>query len=355
MARLTVLILLSLGWSISETSAQPGGSDPASGVLQGLPQDVVIKLDADTPSLSFNDAGAVVEATLREVGPDTAKPFDLPNLHVLIHMVKWKTEPDGATFAGEQWSVYRKERWSAQNFAGTRDLGSRNVSLLQIHIGLPKDIGDPFRYDVKVTEKTAANVANLAALIKVILPSKTGFATTATEAGDIRWSWTPIRIDGLPSDIAITPRVASSDGTLKAFGTSKLFDNEGLYRWDVGIAVPITGAKDLKLAEGSLTTTKVDKTTAYGTFVFYLRPADIKAVGPSSTPYAFVGVSLEKKALHRGLVGFGWGPALANFFAGASWQYLEDDVENVAGKRWNWGFAFGLNVPVRALTAAVTK
>jgi hypothetical protein len=324
-------------------------------VLEVLNDEARQLLVRTAPMLPYNNARQLIERTI-ERQPNHGVNTKDPDFHALIHIVDWTLKDGEAVVKAEQWSTFREGPWSNSRFGGTRVLGSQNVVLLTVHFGLDCAQRAALRYAISFEEKTAAPLIHLGQLIRAIVQQPTDEALAIEDCAGGMWGWMPIRIDSLPGDINVIPQMLDATKEVMKFGSEKVFDNEGLYRYDFSLAVPINGAEDLTFAEGAVTPTEVDKQTAYGAAMWYLKPVDVKAPGPTLTPYLFAGFALENKFYQRGIVGVGWGPIVANFFAGAAWQYVEDDaVAEAAGKRWNWNFAFGVNVPIRALLDKATK
>jgi hypothetical protein len=142
------------------------------------------------------------------------------------------------------------------------------------------------------------------------------------------------------------------------------FDNEGLYHIDFSVAVPIKKISEISYVSTSntLVPAKVDKQTTFAVFDYHIKAVDTKANLWDKFPYPLAGVVINSQPLHRVLIGIGYGPVLANFYAGLvlTTQSLPNGVscgtiptsqQTAAGleKRTCPGFNMGLNVSVGAV------
>lgn len=116
---------------------------------------------------------------------------------------------------------------------------------------------------------------------------------------------------------------------------SKTYDNEGLYHWDVSVAVPVNSINELQYSstDGSVTTKQVSRLNAYGLFDIFPVASDLKTPPAFAWPHLIVGLPFSGKVFNKPFFGGGGvvnfqqipkiGPALAkivpvklNFYGG---------------------------------------
>ncbi len=318
-------------------------------VIYGSPQNGENSghIDINNASIkSLVDAKAVVDAFFSDQGIDTKDP----NFGCIIHVVKWGLDPKNTSrdiVAKSNWFVYNtRSSWSDSDVSNTKRLyGLQRIYILAIHLAIPTDTDQYiWNYTYNVTHRLPANVQDLVDVVGAF-----GNLRKAKSSPDV-WAIGALQGDP-PSSIAIAASVVSQ-GTAINFDSAQVsFDNEGLYRWDISIAVPITSVKQgqsLVDSSGQLVTANVDTRSVLVLANWFLKPVDIKTTNFLAVPHLVGGVALQSKPLKTALVGLGWGPAVANFYVGV---LIVTSDETGARSKQNYKLGFGLNVPVRLMAA----
>jgi hypothetical protein len=349
-------------------------------------------------SNEFNPGGLINIGTLAIVPGQEANLIDgllkAENLaledYCIVHLVKWQAaagKEGGAKFdSQDRWYLYQKVQdpknnantlWELQEkYEGARIFGSRRVAALLIHLrALPTwDI----KYGVKVTEKLPTPLQNVLDLAGVVA-SRAGRAG-ATDKVNLWGGQLLNNIKDLPADIAFKGNVlfldANGESAQQAKEYGKTYDNEGRYRWDVSVGMPVKSFKEVQYdaSNGKVTPRTTERQNAYGFLNLFFNPngVDLKSDTFLSTPHLVMGVPISGKPLDRPMVGLGFGfykMALKfNFFGGAVFNRVreprtlqvgdpasEADLEADFRTRRVTKFIFGINLPIRQFKEALTK
>lgn len=318
---------------------------------------------------TLKDARGLIAATLLKNLPKgvPAPSLDDPNFYCVIHVMKWTTtdNADPKTQAqGDKksqpsgpghWYIYRGGKWSHADYATKkRFFGARKLWVLFVHLDKPKT-DYKARYNVTVTEKRSAVVSNLLELATLFFggdraPGVTGGVNPMPHA----WAAGVVDIPHVPSDITVEPlRVESSSPThtFETLGDAEKFDNEGNYRYDFSVGVPIKATQEVRFDGTTATPMKVDKQNIFALFNVFPVPVDIKNGGLRRVPHLVVGAAISEKPQHKLLFAAGWGPAFANFYAGAF--VVKQPGNQTTESKWETQFAFGLNLTVRGTKKAL--
>jgi hypothetical protein len=200
-----------------------------------------------------------------------------------------------------------------------------------------------FAYTYQAVHRLPANVQNLKDAVGLL-----GNAHALDADISNFWAWGTLDANP-PSDITITATALLNGNAINMDSTTPKFDDEGLYRWDVSIGIPINSYKQLQTVvtdSGASTVANVDKRNVYLLANLYLKPVDIKKDGFLAIPHLVGGVAAASKPLHAAIAGIGWGPALANFYIGA--LFLTDNLPKHQLDH-HVKLAFGINVPLRTV------
>jgi hypothetical protein len=273
----------------------------------------------------------------------------------IIHVVRWGAgiQPDSYTVTKSNWYVYNPQTtWSNQDFLSNKRIyGVRNPYILAIHLNVPAEYIDAFHFAYKYTavHRTPANVQNLISAIDLFKP------VTKSQSTNAFAMWAIGTLEGNPpSDITVTSAIShgANEATVTNLETSNTkFDDEGLYRWDISIGVPIVGYKQLQSvvdSAGQINQSNIDKRNLLLLGNLFLKPVDVKDSHFLTVPHLVGGVSIASKPLHSAMVGLGWGPVITNFYVGA--MILTDNLPNHKLAH-HYKLAFGLNLPMRTLAA----
>ncbi len=285
------------------------------------------------------------------------------DIYVVIHLLRWvgscspqeknnstdpsitrKAKPQSESLVAEKpkvqsehWYLYRdvpSKSWSQEDFATSkRILGVTRLYVSTVHLGscnmMNPDGSATYKpeYDFTVTKKTPANLAHLYALIANYTAGKSSKQEQPAEkeakqrnSWDSFWGGGILNLQYRPSDILIksTFRIASGDPEQK-LSDNITFDNEGLYHWDVGFAVPVRKISEIKLdaTSGTATPADVSNTSVFAVLNGYIKPIDVKGSGFNAIPHPIAGVSFAKQPLSKILIGGAWGPQVSELYIGA--------------------------------------
>jgi hypothetical protein len=351
--------------------------------------------------LTYNEARDLVNATIQTVSPSHPGLVDDRTFYCIIHLVVWK-EPTNATDSAKvdytKWYVFRggetlKPIWDQSKMEGARIYGSGNVAVLTIHwtqsVTLPSDPimstalnediakgaisrftdshgralvpvnGIPYAqgfppatsvtYRIEVTQKLPAPWANFLQ-IAVGAPNA-GAQKLANRAVPI-WKGKLLSINYLPSDIVVRMLV---DTTLTETDKDSI-DDEGDYRFDFSVGIPVKSAKQLTYSStnGTLIPLTVDQYTAYGLLDCFFKKVDVKTNYPGWPPFLVTGLGLTGRPWERTMLGLGFGYGKIAGFIGAAWS-RETVPGATAGslvKEWDPHpkLVFGINLSAKQMT-----
>lgn len=299
--------------------------------------------------------------------PQPAPSPDDPDAYYIIHVVRWSA-PDAAsntqTVEKQHWYVFRgTRRWTLEEFAGNRRLyGARRLGLLSIQLNCDHCGAASLEYRIDVRKKTPANVGHLFDAVQLAGPAG-GEKALPPERKNFYALIPPVDLWYRTADISVVGMVWSAPtekpGALNT--EAEVFDNEGLHRWDVSVAVPIRSVKQLQFdaAGGTVAPSAPKRSALLAVFDLYPAPTDIKRTRFNPIPYVVVGVGVSGHPLDRILLGAGVGPAFAQFYVGVLLEKIQPaDGATATGTWWHQRdkqFAFGVNLPVRAIKDALKK
>lgn len=313
-------------------------------------------------------------------GPDAARSLIAntlkadtsdPNFYCIIHLLRWKD--DQAAIAADKWFVFRGgPNWTTAGMENTRIFGSHNVAVLYVHLNTPvvsnpdlaidasdnpgqfrKDLTagrlsrfqdekgrgftrlgnvlivsgyGPVTYRVEVKKKLPFPLANLASLVGMPQAGAAEKLTLPTAPTPL-WAGRVLNIKPLPCDLTVHALLGLDSQEL----AKQTFDDEGLYRWDVSVALPLRSTKEVQYdsTNGTLLPKTVDKLNAYGLFNFFLKPIDTKSNRPI-WPFPVAGVSITGKPLDRTMVGIGWGISRVQGFVGCAFNKVAQPTQEAA-------------------------
>ena len=275
----------------------------------------------------------------------------------IIHVVKWADDGTNKV-AKSNWYVYNPQStWQDIDFAATKRLyGVHKPYLLMIHVGAAAIGALPDGYTLAYTYNTVhrlpAPIQHLQTIFSLFSPV-TAASVSKTPPPPPNY-WALGRLEGNPpADITITGAVIVQGKTINFDTAPPKFDNEGFYRWDISIGVPIKTNKQLQDVvgnNGQTTLAAVDKRNALVLGNLFFKPVDVKADKFLAVPHLVGGVAIESKPLHAVILGIGAGPAIANFYAGV--MITTDNLPNHQLDH-HYKFAFGLNVPLRTVASSL--
>lgn len=317
----------------------------------------------------------------------------------ILHVAGWgrpqrdATAPAGSNnasiqIANQNWYVYQANHDSDEDITiRKRIFGARRMWLVYLHFnidtagGLAYDVA----YDAAVKSKTPAYLNHLTDLLGLFQGAADAMGG-APPVADLttRWGAHCFTADSIPSDVTFTPRYSllantpvppaalnyGSVGTALAGATAETFDNEGLYRFDFSVGVPLKKIRDVQYvsASGMLAPADVGQQNIFALVNYYFQPVDIKRSGFSWVPHAVAGVKIGSQPLKRAIVGVGYGPALANLYFGLVLNSTNVPAGTACGatlgqipdgaklkRRTCAEFGWGLNISVGAAVDAMKK
>jgi hypothetical protein len=328
------------------------------------------------PTITVHACGAQLDAKGQPVPPQpdgspTREMVNFPGLddYVVIHIVKWKDLVAGSQTQEvdkQNWYVYNSRKdWDDTGFAtNNRIFGQKKFYLLYVHFNRNSGALYNIRYSVKVASKISAYLDHLVQLGQLAGIGTSGGAA-ASSVTDV-WNAHEFEVDYVPSDLTLTPTILPQAPSGKSVDLSaKTFDNEGKYHTDFSIGVPITKINELSYASNSntLVPASVNKQSLFALFDFYPKAFDIKTSAWSQYPHVVAGVAMDNKPLQKALLGIGYGPIVAHFYAGLLLHTYQlpkgvgcgtiPSVSQTNGvpisNRTCPEFSFGLNVAVGAI------
>jgi len=270
----------------------------------------------------------------------------------IIHVVRWgvdsKTEAAKDVVTKSNWYVYNPQsNWTdADLLSNKRIYGVRRPYILAIHLNVPSGISDfLFAYKYNAVHRLPANIQNLKSAIELFKSTTKALDLTGTIG---MWALGSLEGDP-PSDITVTSAVLSGGKEMTLETANTKFDDEGLYRWDISIGVPIASYKQLQSvvdATGQVNMANIDKRNLLILGNLFLKPVDVKSSTFLTIPHLVGGISLASKPLHGAMAGIGWGPVISNFYIGT--MIITDNLPNHRVVH-HYKLAFGLNFPMRTL------
>jgi hypothetical protein len=297
--------------------------------------------------------------------------FPGPDDYIIIHVIAWKTLAAGSTVQEidkQNWYVFNSRTgWDDADFAtNNRIFGKKSVYMLYIHLNRNNQALYNVRYELKITSKIPAYLDHLVQLGQLAgIGTQGGLPLAGVQISDV-WNAYQFQVDYVPSDLTLTPTIEPQSQNEKASVlAAKTFDNEGKYHIDFSVGVPITKISEVSYVSSSntLVPAKVDKQNLFALFNYYPKAFDIKTSGWSRYPHLVAGVAMDSKPLQKSLIGIGYGPVIAHFYAGlllhtyrlpagtscGTTPSVSQSNSAAISNRTCPEFSFGLNVAVGAI------
>jgi len=348
-----------------------------------------------SPAVNYDQVRMLMSVAFPAAGAD----IDSPDFYCVVHILQWGE--DTSTVAGSRWYVYRGRGsaataggvWTAQRFRGTRIYGSDRLRVLYVHLNVPADaisvvpmtsLSDlaqglllstrnlplvqfgsmvvekdylAVTYQLDVTKKLPAPIQNLSDAIGLLQAAPAG--AIALKQKIAIYAADTFDIAHVPSDITISGKLTfGPDIAKKTTDLGKqTYDNEGLYRWDVSLGIPLRSLKqlDFQTSGGEVFVKEVERSQLMAFLNIFVRPVDTKNVRFMNFPRPVVGIALSKKPLERIFVGGSVGLNKLQFFAGRQWAQVDTaptpgssaTPEPQGAIKYEQDWMFGINVPVR--------
>jgi hypothetical protein len=258
--------------------------------------------------------------TIRQCAAEHKSTFPGPKDYVVIHVVTWKDKA-GSTQQDvdkENWYVFNQGdgEWDEAAFSkNNRIFGRRNVYLLYIYFNY-SPAGHTMRYTMDSKSKIPAYLDHFVSLLQLFGMGVAG-GGAGTSVDKAFWDSTSFDTFYVPSDLTFTPEIIPDTGNTETL-TAKTFDNEGRYHTDFSVGVPIRKISELSYVSSSNTivAAKIQKQDLLAFFNYYPKAFDIKSSAWDKYPHLLGGVALASQPLKKVIVGVGYGPIYAHFYAG---------------------------------------
>lgn len=259
--------------------------------------------------------------TIRKCPAGQPSTFPGPKDYIVIHVVAWKDGVAGSTqqeVGKENWYVFNQGDgdWDEAAFSkNNRIFGRRNVYLLYLYFNY-SPAGHTMRYTMDSKSKLPAYLDHFVGLLQLFgMGTAAGGAGRSVERGF--WDSTSFDTFYVPSDLTFTPEIIPDTGNTTTL-TAKTFDNEGRYHTDFSIGVPIRKISEFSYvsSSGTIVPAKVQKQDLLAFFNYYPKAFDIKSSAWDKYPHVLGGVALASQPLKKVIVGMGYGPIYAHFYAG---------------------------------------
>ena len=268
----------------------------------------------------------------------------------------------------QNWYVYHNGDWDQDDFATRKHIpGQQRVWMIYIHLNRKEFY--KVSYDVAITKLVPKPWLDLRDLAELAVQAR-GF--DVNKVPDKVWGGACIPVNSLPSQIEITPQFVPTAGEpqMRSLGDVVDFNNEGSYRFDFSVGVPIRKISELDFSSTDMKVgaKKIDSQVLFALADLYFQPVDFQRQTFSRWPFLVLGVGLTGKPLDRGLVALGWGSQLVSIYAGVA-ILREDRPANLKSgdtatsaqlssdlRTHRQGqFAFGLHLSARAVLDLLKK
>lgn len=356
---LTSVVLLAIALPAAvqaETTVEPWLSEPAT-----------IQLERAQYLRTFDEKKAAVyrhsvAALLQSLAVQPSIPSGEP---LVIHAVLWADPPASGfpVIEKQNWYVYLPDaNWGQAKYQGKRILGRKRIHFLYLYLN-PPTADYQVRYEVETTTKQPVFLDHLIGLGGIF-----GLGQPSTDPGaqavgvPVAYGYRSFDTSS-PADVKFSAEVIPGTGPAVSV-EAVTFDNEGYYHVDFSVGVPITKIKELTYVPSgnTLVPAEVERQKLFALFNWHPVAIDPKTQSFSRYPYFIAGVGIGSQPLQKVLIGAGWGPRIANFYAG--WllhtQRLPgttkcgatptaEELQGPLKNRTCHEFSFGLNVAVGSI------
>jgi hypothetical protein len=281
-------------------------------------------------TISFDSAGAMLIDVCRDPSTTTAMGRLDRDSYALINAIRLN-DPDtnnAQSVASNNWYVFSKKKgwyngwphgWTLADFDGaTRLYGARHVLQVSILINEQHRPQPQIDFTYTVTKATPTNVANVQALLGVVIPSAAGAKPPAPPNTDPTsyWACSGVPIAYSDSSIKVDTKYPADEAS--AFSASTTFTSEAKQYWDVSFALPIKKASALQYSstDNTVVPSQINKQSLFATADLYFPPTNLAGSGHSLIPHVFAGVAMNQQPLHSLLFGGAVGFNLAQVYAG---------------------------------------
>jgi hypothetical protein len=313
-------------------------------------------------------AEAIITRLLSGTTTDTIDPtiFEDRDFYCIIHVLNWAPPPAAGnqTVLAQTWYLYNKHKLTrASSKTIPRLFGAKEVTLLYVHLNkAPANAYTPL-YEVEIVKKTPAYLSHLLGLAGIFSSVAGPAGIAAATPINHWWAFRRFQVQYRVSDITVAPKVTRT-ASVEDLGAAQQFDNEGKYRGDFSVGVPIRKISELNFdsTNNAVTPKEVDKTSILALVNVYPVPVDIRSTNATFMPHFVGGVAIDRQPFNKIFVGTGFGPVVANVYIGALFvkqpklntlqpgdPATQPQIDTDTRRRFKAQFAFGLNLPVGAI------
>ena len=340
------------------------------------------KINKSAGTLSITSAKDVVLAACP--GAVNAKTSRLDHgTYVLFNVIRL-SNPDAKkqqAVASNNWYVFAEETgwsrgwprgWTVSDFDGsTRLYGAKTIWQVSIVLNEQGRDNAHVGYAYTVTKATPSNIANVEALLGVVLPASGGNKAAAPPNTDPDSYWACSSFPVAYSDSSIKVDTTYPVGETSPFSSTVTLTSESKQYWDVSFALPVKKASALQYSSTSntITPTQINKQSLFATVDLYFPPTNLSRTGYSLVPHPFAGVAMSQQPLHSLLFGGAVGLNLAQVYAGVlllKQQQLTGGLSSggtatptqlAAGTSYGFkpGFSVGVKISIMTGVKSLTK
>jgi hypothetical protein len=340
-------------------------STSALDLIALLMNSTAVNCDPPGPSYVKRQFSGLVDSPSGNAGGQSLNRAKLNSVDFIIHVVRWTDAPlqAGAT------QTVQQQRWylvhKGQFVRPGRLFGTKTVYFIYLHLNKDSKVSYTSHYNFTITQTIPQNQQNLALLAQLLAQATPG-ESQALPAGV--WGGMELDMWYSAADVAIDPSTTDDKkpgAKPVALDNTYKIHNEALEWWDVSAGVPLRKMSQLNFQSSSntLVPQSVDKKSIFALADFYPIPQQRKDLAYSNFtwyPSLVLGLPVSQQPLHQPLFGAAWGFRFAQFYAGviirkqnslSEGSILAPGTSACTG--WCPQFAFGINLPVKALQSAL--
>ncbi|MGA2148071.1 MAG: hypothetical protein ABSH49_24245 [Bryobacteraceae bacterium] len=321
------------------------------------------------PSYVKRQFHSLVDSSFGEPGK-TLDRKKLDKAVFILHVLRWTDAAQTGnpptvtqTVQQQQWYLIDRGKFVRPG----RLFGAKTVYFVYLHLNKNSRTDYTSNYNLTITEAIPQNQQNLQLLASLLASG----AANGSSLGPVS-VWGGMELDMWYSTADIEIDSSTTDNKQPGAKSVALdnpvkIHNEGLGWWDVSAGVPIRKMSQLTFQSSSntLTPQTVDKKSIFALMDFYplhKQKMDLAYSNFTWIPSFVAGVPVTEQPLHQPLFGLAWGPRFVQFYFGAiirkqpnlpTGSILAPGTSACSG--WCPQFAFGINLPIKALQTALSS
>ncbi len=329
------------------------------------------------PSYVIRNFPGLVNRAYKKAGDELLDQKRLEAADFIIHVARWVDPPvqsdnsaNGVKLNVEQqrWYLIHKKQFLRPG----RMFGAKTVYFIYLHLNKNTRTKYTVQYRFGITQAVPQNEQNLQLLASIVATGSSQDALAGLPTLVSTDVWGGMQLDmwysaaEITVDASVTDRNNPNSPALK-LDNSLNVHNEPLEWWDVSAGLPIRKMSQLSFqsSRNTLVPPCADKKSIFALLDFYplhKQRMDLAYGNFRWIPSLLVGLPVSQQPLHRPLFAVGWGPRFAQFYAGVvlskqislpSGGALAPGAKACTG--WCPQFAFGLNLPAKALRSALSS